>query len=188
MLGEPVTVGAMPDLVENSRNHRADAPAVVLDRPGVPDGAAMWRMARDSRVLDLNTSYAYLLWARDFAATSVVARVDGEPAGFVSGYRRPDEPDTLMVWQVAVDAQHRGHGLARRMLDHLVGPGRGDGTPYSHLETTITADNEASIALFSSFAAARGAAVERTPVFPAESFPDGHDTELLFRIGPLHVP
>lgn len=181
----PATVEGMPDLTENSRNHRQGTPTVVLRRPEVADGAAMWRMARDSRVLDLNTSYAYLLWARDFAATSVVAQVDGEPGGFVSGYRRPDEPDTLMIWQVAVDEQHRGHGLARRMLDHLVGPGRGDGAPYSRLETTITADNEASIALFASFAAAHGAAVERSPVFPAESFPDGHDTELLFRIGPL---
>lgn len=38
-----------------------------LDHPGVEDGAAIWRIARDSRTLDLNSSYSYLLWCRDFA-------------------------------------------------------------------------------------------------------------------------
>jgi diaminobutyrate acetyltransferase len=174
----------MTDLVENSHGrHRGEHPVVELDRPSIGDGAAMWRMARDSAVLDLNSSYAYLLWARDFAATSVVARVEGEPAGFVTGYVRPDEPQVLMVWQVAVDAAHRGRGLARQMLDHLV-----DTSGAAYLETTITDDNDASIALFASLARDRGADLERAPVFPAESFPDGHDTELLFRIGPLTSP
>lgn len=140
----------------------------------------MWRIARDSQELDLNTSYAYLLWARDFAATSVVAVVDDEPVGFVSGYVRPDDPKTFMVWQVAVDSSQRGKGLARRMLDFLVADGAVDA-----LETTITADNDASIALFTSFGKAHGASVDRGPLFTAEMFPDGHDAELLFRIAPL---
>lgn len=152
-----------------------------LSEPRAADGAAMWRLARDSAVLDLNSSYAYLLWARDFAATSVVARVGDDTAGFVSGYRRPDEPTTLMVWQVAVDEAHRGRGLARRMLDELTRRC----ADVDHVETTITADNEASIALFGSYAAAHDAPLERTPLFRAEDFPDGHDEELLFRIGPL---
>ncbi|CAO0837892.1 L-2,4-diaminobutyric acid acetyltransferase OS=Streptomyces microflavus OX=1919 GN=ectA_1 PE=3 SV=1 [Streptomyces microflavus] len=55
------------------------------------DGAAIWRIARDSEVLDLNSSYSYLLWCRDFAATSAVARgEDGEPIAFVTGYIRPE--------------------------------------------------------------------------------------------------
>jgi diaminobutyrate acetyltransferase len=137
-------------------------------------------MAQESRVLDVNASYAYLLWCRDFAATSVLATVDDEPAGFVTGYLRPQSPDTLMVWQVAVDEQHRGRGLARRMLHELV-----DAAPVRHLETTITADNEASVALFTAFAADRGVELVHEPVFDAALFPDGHDTELLFRIGPF---
>lgn len=140
----------------------------------------MWRMARDSQVLDVNASYAYLLWCRDFAGTSVVATVDDRPAGFVTGYRRPDRPDVLMVWQVAVDARHRGRGLAGRMLHDLT-----DRVAPATLETTITADNEASIALFSGFARDHGAEVVREPLFDAALFPDGHDGELLFRIGPL---
>ena len=87
-----------------------------------------------------------------------------------------------MVWQVAVDEQHRGQGLARRMLDALVDR-LGDGV--DHLETTIAADNTASIALFSSFAESRQARLERTPLFESAMFPDGHEAEQLFRIGPL---
>ncbi|HAG60102.1 MAG TPA: diaminobutyrate acetyltransferase, partial [Arthrobacter bacterium] len=73
-------------------------------------------MARDSKVLDLNSSYSYLLWCRDFAAASIMATVDGEPAGFITGYMRPGEPGTLMVWQVAVDEAFRGRKLAASML------------------------------------------------------------------------
>ncbi len=87
-----------------------------------------------------------------------------------------------MVWQVAVNEQHRGKQVASRMLDGLV-----DGLepPVSSLETTITPDNEASIQLFSRFAESRGAPVVREPVFDSSLFPDGHESELLFRIGPL---
>ncbi len=143
----------------------------------------MWRVARDSQTLDLNTSYAYLLWARDFATTSVVVEDEGgSVVGFVSGYLRPDAPHTLMVWQVAVDADQRGHGLAGRMLDHLA-----DTVPgVTSLETTITADNTASRALFSGFARGRGAGHEEIDLFLAGHFPDeGHDPEVLHRIGPF---
>lgn len=168
------TAPADPDRPSDSR--------VAFRIPTVEDGAALWRIARDSDVLDLNSSYTYLLWCREFAQTSVVATVDGEVGGFVTGFLRPDQPEVVMVWQVAVDAQHRGMGLARRMLDALVDH-LGD-RAVRRMDTTITPDNEASIRLFESFANGRGAAVEREPVFPAELFPDGHDTELLFRIGP----
>ena len=57
----------------------------------------MWRLARDGGTLDLNTSYAYLLLARDFAATSRLAVRDGEGVGFVLGYLRPAAPETLFV-------------------------------------------------------------------------------------------
>lgn len=176
----------MPDPDVGGSAPRQEAPSAVVrfQRPTLDDGAAMWRIARDSKTLDLNTSYAYLLWARDFAANSVVATVDGAPAGFVTGYRRPDEPSTLMVWQVAVDERHRGHGLARRMLDELADRGQG---AITHLETTITEDNTASVALFTSFANGREAHLERTPLFEAPLFPDGHDTEFLFRIGPFQT-
>ncbi|MDL5200794.1 diaminobutyrate acetyltransferase [Streptomyces sp. ALI-76-A] len=159
-----------------------------IDRPSVADGAALWRMARDSKVLDLNSSYSYLLWCRDFAATSAVARDEhGEPVGFVTGYVRPDRPDTLLVWQVAVDESHRGRGLAAALLDGLVARTAAERGP-TVVETTITPGNTASERLFTSFAERHGARLEREVLFDAGLFPDGpHDPEVLYRIGPLSL-
>ncbi|OIV38953.1 diaminobutyrate acetyltransferase [Mangrovactinospora gilvigrisea] len=176
---------ARPEITSPEAASDADS----FDVPGVEDGAAIWRLARDSKTLDLNSSYSYLLWCRDFARTSVIARsADGEPAGFITGYVRPDEPRALVVWQVAVDAAQRGRGLAGRMLDHLADRVAGDaepGSPVREIETTITADNAASIALFSAFARRRGTSVERRVLFDDALFPDGHPAEELHRI-PLH--
>lgn len=139
----------------------------------------MWRIARDSGALDLNTSYAYLLFARDFAATCRVAVVGGDVAGFVLGYRRPDDPDTLFVWQIAVDTGQRGRQLAGLLLAEVSADAR-------FVEASITADNTASQRLFARFAAAHDAPLHRSDLFAATDFPDaGHAAEGLVRIGPL---
>lgn len=146
----------------------------------------MWRMASDSATLDVNPPYAYLLWCRDFAATSVIAHIDDRPAGFLTGYRRPEQPDTVMTWQIAVSSAHRGAGVAGRMLDHLVGRLQPDGV--TNLEASITPDNVASQRLFSAFARRWNAPLERNELFGSELFPVDHASEQLFRIGPLRVP
>lgn len=150
------------------------------------DGATLWRLAKDSKTLDLNSSYSYLLWCRDFAGTSAVARgADGEPVGFITGYVRPDRPRTLLVWQVAVDSAYRGHGIAAALLDGLTARLTAE-LGITAVETTITPGNTASERLFTSFAARHGAQVDREVLFGADLFPDGpHDPEVLYRIGPL---
>ncbi|SEC73762.1 diaminobutyrate acetyltransferase [Streptomyces sp. 2231.1] len=163
------------------------APAdLLIDRPAMTDGATLWRLAKDSKTLDLNSSYSYLLWCRDFAGTSAVARgADGEPVGFITGYVRPDRPRTLLVWQVAVDSAYRGHGIAAALLDGLTARLTAE-LGITEVETTITPGNTASERLFTSFAARHGAQVDREVLFGADLFPDGpHDPEVLYRIGPL---
>ncbi|MGW3468041.1 diaminobutyrate acetyltransferase [Saccharopolyspora sp. NPDC000995] len=154
-----------------------------IDTPVVSDGPELYRITRDSAVLDVNSSYAYLLWCRDFAQTSAVARIDGAVVGFVTGYVRPDAPNTLVVWQIAVDASQRGGGVAGRLLGHLVDRVLPRGVRY--LETTITADNAASIKLFTALARKRAANLERSELFTADLFPDAHLGEDLYRIGPF---
>lgn len=155
---------------------------VELRHPTIDDGADVWRLARDSKRLDLNTPYAYLMWMRDFHSTTLVAEVDGELGGFVTGYMRPDEPSTVMVWQIAVDAKHRGQGIAGRLLDELAAR-----TGATALETTITDDNPQSQASFDKFAQRHGAEHTVTPLFETEHFPheDEFKPELLHRIAPL---
>lgn len=174
-----------------SPSHKSDptAPAksgVTTRSPSTEDGVRLWEIARDTEVLDLNSTYAYTLLCRDFADSSIVAERYGAVAGFVTGYRRPDRPDTLFVWQVAVDAAHRGHGIASRMLidllDHLAVAG------VSRLETTITASNTASRELFGSVAKKRRSTLTVRDLFashhisPTQS--DPHEPEQLYTIDP----
>ncbi|QGK68499.1 diaminobutyrate acetyltransferase [Allosaccharopolyspora coralli] len=154
-----------------------------FDTPVVDDGPALHRITRDSGVLDVNSPYAYLLWCRDFAQTSVVARADTEVVGFVTGFIRPDAPDTVVVWQVAVDSSQRGRGVASKLLAHLLDRMIPRGVRY--LETTITADNDASIKLFTAAARDRGTEIVRSELFAAELFPDAHLGEDLYRVGPF---
>lgn len=165
---------------------KVTADSLVVENPVKSDAAALWRIARDSGKLDLNSSYAYLLWCHDFADTSVVARVNGEPVGFVIGYRRQAAPDTVVVWQVAVAESQRGRGLAGRLLDRMYAGLLDHGVRY--LETTVTPDNAASIALFRSFAKRWNAEITRSDHFSAADFPDDHEQEDLYRIGPLTSP
>lgn len=179
----------LPNLSELPAEFLEMPEGLRIDRPDAADGAALWRLARDSRTLDLNSSYSYLLWCRDFADTSAVARDtrDGQPVGFITGYLRPERPDTLLVWQVAVDAAQRGRGVAAALLDGLtVQVARQH--RLTTVETTITPGNTASERLFASYAARHGATVERDVLFKAGEFPDGsHEPEVLHRIGPLSV-
>ncbi len=156
---------------------------VDLREPTVADGGVLWELARASGKLDLNSSYSYLLWARDFAATSVVAIGADEIIGFVTGYRRPDDPEVLVVWQVTVHQRWRGQGIASRMLDHLVDRLRSWGGRF--VETTVTPNNEPSRAMFAAFARRKGTDVIVSELFAASDFPDDHEPELLFRIGPF---
>ena len=159
---------------------------LTLDAPRLEDGAALWRIARDSRTLDLNSSYSYLLWCRDFAGTSVVARnAEGEPVGFITGYVRPPRPRTLLIWQVAVDEAARGRGLAAAMLDGLTARVARE-AGIDGIETTVTPDNTPSNRLFTSYAERHGAHMEKEVLFDAGVFPEsGHEPEVLYRIGPI---
>lgn len=159
----------------------ADA-GVVLRRPTVADGAAMWRLAEASGGLDLNTPYAYLLWCRDFPATSAIAEIDGEPVGYVTGFLRPEEPSTLFVWQVTTSPDVRGRGLARRMIESIIDR---LGDRVTHLEASVTPDNVASRRTFAGVAERRGAALVEEELFVGSDFPTPHDPEVLVRIGPF---
>ncbi|CAN0046384.1 unnamed protein product, partial [Chrysoparadoxa australica] len=158
---------------------------VIFRSPALDDGAAIWQLVVGTGVLDANSPYAYLLVAEHFAATSVVAELDGRVVGFISAYCPPDKTDTVFVWQVGVAEAGRGRGIATRMLQDIVLRPACAGVSY--LDTTIGPSNDASMALFRGFARRMHADVNETELFPAAAFPgDGeHEPEILFRIGPF---
>lgn len=162
---------------------------VVLRAAEIADGPAIWKLVRDSRVLDLNSLYSYLLICRHFGDTCVVAEtsgeeVAGEVVGFVTAFKPPADPRVIFVWQVAVDASMRGRGLARRLLEELLAQPACRGVRW--LETTVAPTNTASQALFRSLARSLGTRCEVSPYFGEELFAGGdHEPEELHRIGPI---
>lgn len=156
----------------------------IFHTPSKSDGLAVSRLVNACPPLDNNSVYCNLLQCHHFADTSVVAKKEGDLVGFVSGYMVPGKPNTLFIWQVAVDAKARGSGLASQMIQEIID--RSDDTDVTWLETTITADNKASLALFEKLARERGGMVKRTVMFDKQQhFSNEHDTEYLMRIGPL---
>lgn len=153
--------------------------------PNLSHGGQMWQIAKDSQELDLNSSYMYLLFARDFSESSRVGIVDGMVVAFVLAYRRAEDPSCLFVWQVAVSPRYRGAGLARRMLDDLISSSTEGEHPIQSVETTVTEDNIASRRLFQRLAARWKTSIHTRSLFDESHFPDRHEAELLHQIGPI---
>ncbi len=165
----------------------SDLESILLRLPRLEDGMEVFRLVESCPPLDINSSYCNLLQCSHFASTSVTAERDGDIVGFISGYAIPERPDTLFVWQVAVSEQARGIGLASQMLTNILSrPQCGD---IRYLETTITEENQASWALFKSFATKQKTDLQPSAWMDKEAhFAGQHDSETLVRIGPFKSP
>jgi L-2,4-diaminobutyric acid acetyltransferase len=153
---------------------------VTLRKPAPTDGAAIWELVRACRPLDENSMYANLIQADHFRDTCVLAELDGEIVGWISGHMIPNQ-DAFFVWQVAVGPKARGMGLGKRMLLELLS--RDEVSDAAVLKTTITKDNDASWALFRSFARTIGGDLTDEPHYEKDAHFDGaHDTEHMVSI------
>ncbi len=167
------------------RNSRTE----VLRTPRGTDAIGIRELVAATGVLELNSAYAYLLLATDFADTSIVAESeDGRLQGFIMGYHPPPRPDVLFVWQVATAPSAQGSGLASAMIDALVHRVRADrhGHPIT-VEATVSPDNAASRAFFGAFARRHGVPLIESPHFTGDMLDtgDGHEDEPILRIGPI---
>lgn len=169
------------------RQNRSDEAAggIRFRSPAPEDGADLWRLVRDAGTLELNSPYTYILMASHFAGTCLLAEAEDAdaPLGLVIAYRPPTHPDAVFVWQVAVSPAARGRGLGRRLLETLVERLRPAGVRF--LEATVTPDNEASRALFRSVAREAGVPCRVEEFMTEDLFPEAHEAEELFRIGPF---
>ena len=161
--------------------HKSDQ--LTFRLPRRDDGADVWRLIGSCEPLDENSIYCNLLQCDHFGDTCVVVErpMDNKLVGWISAYLIPDDPQTLFVWQVAVDESAQGQGVAGRMLSELLE--RDVCTGVNQLKTTITLDNEASWALFKSFARKRGGQLKSEPYFRKDDHFDGaHVTEHMVTI------
>lgn len=144
---------------------------LILRKPDATDGEAIWELVRSCKPLDENSMYCNLVQAEHFRDTCVLAELDGDVVGWISGHMIPNE-DALFVWQVAVSPKARGLGLGRKMLNHLVQ--RDECADATRMNTTITLDNDASWGLFRSFARHAGGKLSDDPHFMRHRHFGGH--------------
>ncbi len=155
---------------------------IVICPPTSNKALEMKQIAKDSGVLSVNSTYFYALMARHFRATCQVALLHDQVCGYVIGYRPPEQPDTLFVWQVGVAVEFQGKGLGNKLLTALVDAARPD-----FLEATIAPSNKPSVNLFKSVA--RGFGTDHIfadhPFLGAVDLGPDEEAEHLMRIGPF---
>ena len=129
----------------------------------------------------LNSRYTYFLLAKDFARTCVVAEHESKIVAFSSGYLSPEKPDTFFSWEAVVDKDYRGNSLQKSMLLFQINV-----TGASYFEGTVNPTNEASKRNFRGLAEQLRANCEESVLFSEADFEnDGHEAEVLFRVGPI---
>jgi L-2,4-diaminobutyric acid acetyltransferase len=131
----------------------------------------------------LNSRYTYFLLAKDFSDTCLVAKVDSKVAAFSSGYIPPKRPDTFFNWEIVVDQGYRGKGLQKALLLHQIKKSN-----VKFLELTINPSNDICRKNIIDLAQSLSADWTECVLFSEQDFDyDGHESEVLFRIGPISM-
>ncbi|WP_416148319.1 diaminobutyrate acetyltransferase [Salipaludibacillus sp. HK11] len=158
---------------------------VTLRKPKIEDGGNVWRLIKNTEVLDLNSAYYYLILCKYFQNTCVVAESDQRVVGFVSAFVHPDNPNVLFVWQVAIDESQKGKGIASSLLEELIN--REECSNINIIEMTISPSNKASRGLFEKLAKKLETKMIETEAISPEIFPnENHESEQTYQIGPFH--
>ncbi|WP_188456944.1 diaminobutyrate acetyltransferase [Virgibacillus oceani] len=157
---------------------------IQFRKPNKDDGAAVWELVKHTGVLDVNSSYSYLMWCEIFSETSIVVEREGETVGFISGFINPNTPNTLFIWQVAVHESQRGKGLGTKMLFELLN--RTFCKDIQYVEATVSPSNIPSQHLFMGLAKKLETNCVMANYFLSIDFPrTGHEDEQLYKIGPI---
>lgn len=154
-------------------------------KPELSDGESIYFLAQSCPPLEINSIYSYLLVCSHFDQTSAVCEFNDEIVGFTSGYIHPYRDDTLFIWQIAVKNTMRGMGIAKEMLLNILK--RKKLGNVTHIEATVTSDNESSRYLFTGLANQLDVPVREETYFGQDVFQESnHLEEFLIRIGPFN--
>lgn len=157
-------------------------PAFTIRNVELGDIGEVYRLLVANRpYVGLNSRYTYFLLARDFSSTCHVVLDSDRIIAFSSGYMSPTRPETFFSWEIVVDKNYRGNGLQKTLLLHQLKT-----TGAKYLEATTNPSNEASKKSFREIARLLNANHSEWVLFSEADFEnDGHEAEILHRIGPI---
>ncbi|PWU68091.1 diaminobutyrate acetyltransferase [Gracilibacillus dipsosauri] len=143
----------------------------------------MWELVTKS-TLDTNSSYKYILMSEYFNETCVIAKQNDQVIGFITAFIPPKKQNTVFIWQVGVDTNQRGKGIASKMLHFLLESEACQSIQF--VEATITPTNRASQSLFQKLARDFHTEIHSDEFFTKDIFPgDEHEEEWRFVVGPI---
>ena len=153
---------------------------IILRKPNKNDAKHIYNLVESTKVLDLNSEYLYLLQATHFKDCCSVAVENEKVIGFVSGYIHPGQKDTFFIWQVAVDENFRGKGIAQRLIMEIIS--RKNMAQIKKIQTTISPSNKSSQRLFEKLTGKMEADISSETMFEVSDFNNAHEDEVLYEI------
>lgn len=154
---------------------------LITKAPNIQDAKNVYLLAKNSKPLDLNSEYAYMLVCDHFSQTSVIAILDEVIIGFISGYVLPKDPKTLFIWQVATHSDYRGKKIPYYMFKNLLL--REELLHIDNIKTTISPSNIASKKMFLKLANMLDSKVTTQKYIQKEDFlEESHEEEILYTI------
>jgi len=157
---------------------------IVIRKPKKDDAGQIFDLVKNSKILDLNSEYLYLLQSTHFSNTCSVAVYENKIIGFVSGYMMPELLNNLFIWQVAVDEEFRGNDIAKKLIINIL---KRDGLDVKCIQTTVSPSNSASLRVFEKVAKELVTKIKSSKFFESNDFKNNHEEEVLYKIGPFNI-
>jgi L-2,4-diaminobutyric acid acetyltransferase len=159
---------------------------IELLKPNKSHTKEIINLIKKTKVLDVNSEYLYYLQTIHFKKYCCVAIDKNKVIGFVSGYIIPNNKNnTLFIWQVAVDKNYRGLGLAQKLILKIIHRKSSKNIEFIH--TTVSPSNKSSVRVFEKVAQTLKTKIKKNDFLKKNDFTNSHEDEPLYKIGPFNL-
>jgi len=155
--------------------------SIEIRNPTLSDTREIIELFQNSGKLDVNSSYYYALWIKEWSGTCAVAALDGCIIGALTGFVRPTDPSVYFAWQTCISPATQENNLALRLYEYVLQSLIPRGV--THLEMTIDGQNRFVRLMLANLARRYEADVEDGGIlFSTELLANSHYPEELRRI------
>lgn len=156
---------------------------VIFTRPEACHAQEVKTLVDENEQLDSNSLYIYLIWCSFFSQNSAIAIKNNEVISFVTGFRKPDDPETYFLWQTAAKKRHGVANLGLNLILYAVEKEIENG--IKAIEASVNKKNTPIVMLMKTLNKRVGGDLSTTSLFSSEQLShEGmqHHEETLIRI------